>query len=129
MKSKKITVRFPQTLRAAMHTAMMQSGYGAHAKSRWIIEAMHGLLLQENLLDFVENGIDIHQSDLFNIEAFYLDPLTEQKLKLALVKIRKEQPLFEGVQSAFIRACVIYRLLFPKKFPQGEFLINTLNNI
>jgi hypothetical protein len=110
-KSKKITVRFPKRLKAEMQTALIRSGYGLHGKSRWLKEAIDALLKLKDLIDYVDQGIDINQAELTHVEAFYLDIETIQLLKHAYVQIRVKNPLFEGIQSALIRAAVVYQLM------------------
>lgn len=110
-KTKKITVRFPKRLKAEMQAALIKSGYGLHGKSRWVKEAIHAFLRQSDFVDYVESGIDINQAELSEVEAFYLDPDTIQMLKNAFLEIRVKYPLFEGVQSALIRAAVVYSLM------------------
>ena len=110
-KTKKITVRFPKRLKAEMQAALVKSGYGLHGKSRWLKEAIATFLRQPDFVDYVENGIDINQAELSEVEAFYLDIDTIQILKHAFVKVRVKYPLFEGVQSALLRSAVIYSLM------------------
>ena len=110
-KTKKITVRFPKRLKAEMQAALIKSGYGLHGKSRWLKEAINAFLLQPSFVDYVEHGIDINQAELSEVEAFYLDSDTIQMMKNAFMKVRVKYPLFEGVQSAIIRAAVIYNLM------------------
>jgi hypothetical protein len=113
-KPKKITVRFPARLKAEMQQAIITSNYGLHGKSRWLIEAISLFLKQNHYVDIVEHGININQAELCEVEAFYLDEETLVNVKKALTNVRVRYPLFEGVQSAFIRACVIYRLMLDK---------------
>ncbi len=110
-KTKKISVRFPQRLKAEMQTALIKSGYGLHGKSRWLQEVVTTFLQQPNFIDYVEHGIDINQAELSSLEAFYLDYHTLQLLKIAFVKVRVKYPLFEGVQSAIIRAAIVYHVM------------------
>jgi hypothetical protein len=110
-KVKKITVRFPKRLKVEMQTALVKSGYGLHGKSRWLKEAVTIFLLQSDFVDYVENGIDLNQAKLSEVEAFYLDRDTFQMLNNAFVKIRVKHPLFEGVQSALIRSAIVYSLM------------------
>lgn len=110
-KSKKITVRFPKRLKAEMQSALIRSGYGLHGKSRWLKEAVGTLLKLNDFVDYVDQGIDINQAELTHVEAFYLDVETMQLIKDAYVQIRVKNPLFEGIQSALIRAAVIYQLM------------------
>ena len=113
-KSKKITVRFSKSLKAEMQQAIISSNYGLHGKSKWLGEAIVFFLEQSNYIDLVEHGVDINQAELSEVEAFYLNEEVIKAMKVALTKVRVKFPLFEGVQSAFIRACVTYRLMRKK---------------
>ncbi|MCE3237387.1 MAG: hypothetical protein K0R24_368 [Gammaproteobacteria bacterium] len=113
-KSKKLTVRFAKRLKIEMQQAIINSDYGLHGKSRWLAEAIIIFLNQANYVELVEHGININQADLSEVEAFYLDEEMLIKVKNALTNVRVKYPLFEGVQSAFIRACVIYKLMLRK---------------
>src|SRR5436190_22990397 len=110
-KSKKITVRFPKRLKKELQTSLVNSGYGLHGKSRWLKEAIIVFLKLNDFIDYVDQGIDINQAELTEVEAFYLDMEIIQLLKEAYVRIRVQNPLFEGIQSAFIRATVVYQLM------------------
>lgn len=113
-KTKKITVRFSKRLKAEMQHAIVDSNYGLHGKSRWLAEAIKNFLTQPNYLDWVEHGVSVNQADLTEVEAFYLHEETLKTIKQSLFDIRVKYPLFEGVQSALIRACIIYRLMLKK---------------
>lgn len=110
-KTKKITVRFPRKLKAEMQASLIKSGYGLHGKSRWLKEAITTFVRQSDFVDFVEHGIDINQAELLDVEAFYLDQQTIELLTNAIVRVRVKYPLFEGVQSALVRAAVVYVLM------------------
>ena len=113
-KTKKITIRFSQPLRMEMQQSIINSNYGLHGKSRWLGEAIDLFLKQQNYVELVEHGIGINQADLSEVEAFYLDEETINAVKKALTSVRIKYPLFEGVQSAFIRASVTFRLMLKK---------------
>ncbi|MBA3662295.1 MAG: hypothetical protein H0W64_11225 [Gammaproteobacteria bacterium] len=110
-KNKKVTVRFPKRLKIEMQASLIKSGYGLRGKSRWLKDAISTFLLQPDFVDYVEQGIDINLAELSEIEAFYLDQETIQNVKNAFFSIRVKYPLFEGVQSAIIRAAVIYHIM------------------
>ncbi len=113
-KTKKVTVRFPKRLKSEMQNALVKSGYGLRGKSKWLAEAIQLFFKQSNFVELAEQGIDINQAELTEVEAFYLDPATSEIVKTASIDIRKKHPLFEGVQSALIRSAVIYRLMLGK---------------
>lgn len=119
-KKKKITVRFSKKLKKEMHEHIVMEGYGLHEKSRWLTEAIDRFLIQANYIDLVENGMNINQSQLSEIEAFYLTEQTRVNLRAALFDVRVKAPLMEGVQSAIIRASVVYRMMLNAKFSPRE---------
>lgn len=110
-KNKKITVRFSKKMKAAMQASLIESGYGLHGKSRWLREAIITFLEQPNFIDYVENGDNMNQAELTEVEAFYLDSEVIALMRNASIKIREKHPLFEGVQSSLIRSGVVYRLM------------------
>lgn len=110
-KTRKLTVRFSKSLKNEMQIALIKAGYGLHGKSRWLKEALRSFLSIPNFVEYVENGIDINQAELSEVEAFYVDMYTVQLLKNAFVDVRIQNPLFEGVQSALIRAATVYQLM------------------
>ena len=118
-KNKKMTVRFSKSLKIEMQRSIIELNYGLHGKSRWLAEAIEFFLKQPNYVELVEHGIDINQADLSEVEAFYLSETTIRMVKIALTSVRVKYPLFEGVQSAFIRACVTYRLMRKNNFSLG----------
>lgn len=111
IKRKKITVRFSKRLKTEMQAVLVKSGYGLHGKSRWLKEALATFLRQPDFVDYVEQGMNINQAELSEMEAFYLNVHDIQALKLAFVEVRTKYPLFEGVQSALIRSAVVYSLM------------------
>lgn len=110
-KTKKITVRFPKRMKSEMQSALIKSGYGLRGKSRWLKESIAIFLKLKDFVDYVDQGININQAELSEVEAFYLDIETIQLLKDAYLQIRVNNPLFEGIQSALIRAAVVYHLM------------------
>lgn len=113
-KTKKVTVRFSKRLKTEMLGALFKSGYGLRGKSRWVGEALQLFLTQKNFVELSEQGIDVNQAELTEVEAFYVDTEVIQRIKNASIEIRTKHPLFEGVQSSLIRAAVIYRLMLGK---------------
>lgn len=118
--TKKITVRFSYKLKSEMQQDIIKLGYGLHGKSRWICEAMQEFLSRADYLTIVDNGMGINQGELNSVEAFYVDADTIVLLRKAIMEIRQQYPLFEGVQSAIIRACAVSRLLGLKNSPRGN---------
>lgn len=120
MKSKKVTVRFSSRLKSEMQAAVIKAGYGFHGKSKWLVNSIHLFLQQPSYIDLVEHGIDINQAEFTSVEAFYIDEATFKLVKKALVDVRLNYPLLEGVQSALVRAAVVFSLLFTQIPPGGK---------
>lgn len=110
-KTKKVTVRFPKRLKLEMQTALVNSGLGLHGKSKWLKKVITLFLSRPNFVECVEHGVYLNQAELSEVEAFYLDTETMEMLKTAFVHVRTHNPLFEGVQSALIRAAIVYNLM------------------
>jgi len=110
-KTKKITVRFPKRMKSEMQLTLVKGGYGLNGKSRWLKESISTFLKLKDFIDYVDQGININQAELSEVEAFYLDIETIQMLKDAYLQVRVNNPLFEGIQSALIRTAVVYQLM------------------
>lgn len=109
--SKRITIRVSGKLKREMQSAVIKAGYGLHGKSKWLKDSIAKFLNEKNYVDYVENGININQAELNEIEVFYLNQETLSLLNAALVEVRVRYPLFEGVKSAFIRSAIVYQLM------------------
>jgi len=110
-KSKKITIRVSSRLRGEVQSAVNKAGFGSRGKSKWLKQAIANFLKDPNFVDYVEHGTDINQAELNQVEAFYIDQETILKLKEAVLTVRVKYPMFEGVQSALIRAAIVYSLM------------------
>ncbi len=104
---KKTTYRLPSDLRESMLESVAKQ-YGKKGKSRWIQEAIDELLAKDAGLASVGLGEDYETYDKSDV--LVLDKTTLEKLQIAMTAIRRQDPLFEGVQSAVIRAAIKMRL-------------------
>jgi hypothetical protein len=109
MENKKIktTYRLPQDLREKLLLAVRED-YGIKQKSRWVGEAIQQLLLNDIGLASVGLGEVHDQQD--SSEVLLLDEATYLALETGMTTIRRQDPLYEGVQSAVIRAAIRNRL-------------------
>lgn len=108
--SKKTTYRLPSELRNSMLESVAME-YGKKGKSKWIKEAIDGLIAKDKGLTSVGLGEDYETNDASDV--LVIDSATLEKLQTAMTLIRRQDPLFEGVQSAVIRAAIRMRLLDP----------------
>jgi hypothetical protein len=87
----------------------VEKEYGKKGKSRWIKEAIAHLLANDAGLSSVGLGEDYETFDTSDV--VIVDSATIDNLQTAITTIRRQDPLFEGVQSAVIRAAIRMRLL------------------
>lgn len=104
---RKTTYRLPSILRQEM-LENVEKIYGKKGKSRWIGEAIALLVAQDVALSSVGLGEDHENQDA--VDVVQLGSESYRLLELAMTKIRRQDPLFEGVQSAVIRAAIRIRL-------------------
>jgi hypothetical protein len=106
--SKKTTYRLPSYLRQRMLESVAKE-YGKKGKSRWIKEAITDLINKDTGLSSVGLGEDYETHDASDV--IIMDSVTFEKLQTAMITIRRQDPLYEGVQSAVIRAAIRMRLM------------------
>jgi len=105
--SKKTTYRLPAELRQNM-LASVAKEYGKKGKSRWIKEAIADLIVKDAGLASVGLGEDYETYDQSDV--VIMDSAAYENLQTAMTTIRRQDPLFQGVQSAVIRAAIRMRL-------------------
>jgi len=88
--------------------AAVEEDYGKKGKSKWIKEAIADLVNMDTGLASVGLGEDYEVQDAQDV--LVMDVETFQNLEAAMTMIRRQDPLFEGVQSAVIRAAIRKRL-------------------
>jgi hypothetical protein len=105
---KKTTYRLPSELRESMLVSVARE-FGKKGKSRWIKEAITDLIVKDTGLSSVGLGEDYESNDASDV--IIMDSETFEKLQIAMTTIRRQDPLYEGVQSAVIRAAIRMRLM------------------
>jgi len=105
--SKKTTYRLPSDLRESMLESVAKK-YGKKGKSKWIKEAIADLIAKDAGLSSVGLGEDYETYDASDV--LVMDSVAYENLQTAMTTIRRQDPLFEGVQSAVIRAAIRMRL-------------------
>ncbi len=88
--------------------AAVEEDYGMMGKRKWIKEAIADLVKTDMGLASVGLGehYEVHDAQ----DVVIMDMKTVQRLEAAMTMIRRQDPLFEGVQSAVIRAAIRMRL-------------------
>lgn len=103
----KTTYRLPSDLKMKMLQAVEKS-YGKKKKSQWINEAINYLI--SNDIGLASVGLGEHYEIQDKSDVLLLDEKTLQALEAAMTIVRRQDPLYEGVQSSIIRAAIRNRL-------------------
>lgn len=103
------TVRLPQGVRDEMLQRIVSDGYGFRGKSKWITEAIESLLSISDFQEYV--AIADEMTSLTEAEVLIMPVTVKNKLDQAILVVRKQYPILEGVQSCIIRSSIIQRLL------------------
>lgn len=85
------------------------SEYGIRKKSKWIREALIMLYENDKKLNYIGVGSKLDKS--FVRDSITLDDESKSVLKKISTKVRRQQPLKEGVQSEIIRSAIRYRIV------------------
>ena len=92
-----------------MQQQIISDGYGMRGKSKWIIEAIQSFLKLPDYPALTDIADDMDQlSDVISIR------LPDDLLSLidrAIIEIRRNYPIMEGVKSNMIRASIMQRLI------------------
>jgi hypothetical protein len=103
------SIKVQKELHHALQQRIIADGYGMRGKSKWIIEAIEALLQLNDYPDLVEIAEDMGQfSDMISIR---LPEDLILRIEQAIIRVRKQYPIIEGVKSNLIRASIIQRLL------------------
>jgi predicted DNA-binding protein len=101
--SVRMTLAMQQELRAAASAA-----YGGKGKSRWVREALEMLDAQDEAMTSV--GLGEAQFVPECAEQFLLSAEAMDRLEAMVSRVRRQDPLSEGVQSQVLRAAIRWRL-------------------
>ncbi|WP_026608611.1 hypothetical protein [Methylocaldum szegediense] len=103
----KVSYRLPDSLLSQVKrfsTVM----YGPKGKSKWICEAIRDLVSTDPGLTKVGLGEDLSRNDALDI--VNVDEATWDLFEQACHVVRRQDPLFDGVRSAVIRAAIRHRI-------------------
>lgn len=109
IKKSRINVILPENISKEIRQRMLNDNYSLREKSRWISEAIEEFLKLNDYHNFVEmaNLVD----DLTHAETIYITSDLVEQLENAVLQVRKEHPVLEGVKSLIVRASIIRRLV------------------
>ena len=103
------SIKLQKNLHRRLQQRIIEDGYGMRGKSKWIIESIEALLTISDfptLVDIAEN-----MDQLNDIVSIRMPEDTMQRIEQAIVQVRKQYPVIEGVKSNLIRASIVQRLL------------------
>lgn len=109
IKKSRINVILPENISKEIRQRMLKDNYSLREKSRWISEAIEDFLKLNEYHNFVEMANLV--ADLTHIETIHITSNVVDKLENAVLQVRKEYPVLEGVKSLIVRASVIRRLV------------------
>ena len=109
IKKSRINVILPENVSKEIRQRMLKDNYSLREKSRWISEAIEDFLKLNDYHNFVEMANLV--ADLTHTETIHITSDLVDKLENAVLQVRKEHPILEGVKSLIVRASVIRRLV------------------
>lgn len=113
MKKKRISVILSDNAIKEIHANMLDEGYSLREKSKWVSEAIDDFLQLKDYQPLVEMAELVN--DYAKNEIIYITPDIEDKLDEAIVKVRTQYPVLEGVKSLIVRASIVRRLVISGK--------------
>lgn len=105
----KITFAVPSSLKNELRVLVIKDGYGLRGKSKWISEAVESLLTYRDFLELMSYSDEMHGFD--QLETAVIEYPLKIKVDKAIVQVRKEFPVLEGVKSRIMRTAVLQRIL------------------
>lgn len=109
--NKKIRVSYclPEAILTDIKNAMVKDGYDLKGKSKWVSEAIYQLLSMPNYSELVT--INSQMDGFEKLDSISIDKTLKLELDNAVLLIKKEFPVIEGVQSKLLRTAIVQRLL------------------
>lgn len=105
------TIKIPKDLEQKILKAVVERGYGFHGKSKWISEAIEGLLGLPNMVELVDVASVMEINTPQKILSVRLPLETSKRIEDSVIRVRKEFPAMEGVKSNILRASIIQKLI------------------
>jgi len=103
------SVKVSRKLNEQVSIQVIKDGFGMRGKNRWIIEAVKDFLQLPDFISLVELASDVE--NLSKPVSIRLPIELVKEMDIAVLKIRKQYPLLEGVQSHLIRASMLQKMI------------------
>ena len=105
----KVTFVLPDNLQKDFKAQIIKDGYDMRGKSRWVSEGIERLLEMRNYPELVY--LNNEMKGFEKMESVVVTKELKKFLDSAVITIRKEYPILEGVQSRIVRTAIVQRLL------------------
>jgi hypothetical protein len=105
----KVTLVIPDVLQKDCRKQIIKDGYDLRGKSRWISEGIEELLKMRNYPELV--NLSNEMKGFGKMESIVISKDLKKIMDNAVVNVRVNYPLMEGVQSGIVRTAIIQRLL------------------
>lgn len=109
MRKVKLALAIQDNLQNDLKQRVISDGYGMRGKSKWVAEAITNLLSTKNFPELVSYSDEMQGFD--KIDTLVIEPELKRELEHAVLLIRKQFPVMEGVVSRIIRTAILQRLL------------------
>src|SRR5258708_7629381 len=96
-KKVRLSYLIPEGVLIDIKERMISQGYDLKGKSKWISEAVNGLLATENFSELV--NINDQMKNFQKLDSISVDQDFKIKLDNAILEVRRNFPTIEGVQS------------------------------
>ncbi len=103
------SIKLQRNLHRRLQQRIIEDGYGMRGKSKWIIESIEQLLQMADYPTLVDIADDMNE--LSDIVSIRLPEDLMVRIEQAVVHIRRQYPVIEGVKSNLIRASIMQRLI------------------
>lgn len=105
----KITFSIHSSLKNELQGHVIKDGYGLRGKSKWVSEAINTLLKLKNFWELVNYSDEMFGFD--KTETIVIEYSLKSKLDKAIIQVRREFPILEGVKSRIVRTAILQRVL------------------
>jgi len=108
-KKHKVSFAVPGSLKKELSGRVIKEGYGFRGKSKWVSEAVDNLLQLKSFASLVNYSDEMCGFD--QMETAVIEYALKLRLDDAIIEIRKDFPMMEGVTSRIMRTAILQRIL------------------
>ena len=109
MKYYSLSLKLSEEIIKKVSLRVVSEGYGMRGRSRWLTEAVERFLEMTNFPEMVDMADELTSLD--KVISLRLSEELLGKIEDAILKVRMQYPVIEGVKSKIIRASIMQRLI------------------